>query len=66
MPTGLIQTTLGLIGPLLFFGFIAIWFFTAAVKIVQEYERPDPQIPRIRLHPLSLTNDQLSGNPLYR
>ena len=39
MPTGLIQTTLGLVGPLLFFGFIAIWFVTAAVKIVQEYER---------------------------
>jgi len=35
----LIQTLLGLIGPLLFLCVIAIWFFTAAVKIVQEYER---------------------------
>ena len=39
MPTALIQTLLGLVGPLLFFGFIAVWFFTAAVKVVQEYER---------------------------
>jgi regulator of protease activity HflC (stomatin/prohibitin superfamily) len=39
MPTALIQTLLGLVGPILFFGFIAVWFFTAAVKIVQEYER---------------------------
>src|SRR4051812_5927944 len=35
----LIQTLLGLLGPLLFLAVIAIWFFTAAVKIVQEYER---------------------------
>ena len=35
----LIQALLGLVGPLLFFGVIAIWFFTAAVKVVQEYER---------------------------
>ena len=39
MSPALIQTVLGLVGPLLFFGFVAIWFFTAAVKIVQEYER---------------------------
>jgi regulator of protease activity HflC (stomatin/prohibitin superfamily) len=35
----LIQALLGLVGPLIFFGVIAIWFFSAAVKIVQEYER---------------------------
>ena len=35
----MIQTLLGFIGPIIFFGVIAIWFFTAAVKIVQEYER---------------------------
>jgi regulator of protease activity HflC (stomatin/prohibitin superfamily) len=35
----LIQTLLGLVGPLILFGVIAIWFFTAAVKILQEYER---------------------------
>jgi regulator of protease activity HflC (stomatin/prohibitin superfamily) len=39
MSPALIQTLLGLVGPILFFGFIAVWFFTAAVKIVQEYER---------------------------
>ncbi|MCC7367246.1 MAG: slipin family protein [Chloroflexi bacterium] len=39
MSPALIQTLLGLVGPLLFFGFVAVWFFTAAVKIVQEYER---------------------------
>ena len=37
--SALIQSLLGLVGPLIFFGVIAIWFFTAAVKIVQEYER---------------------------
>ena len=35
----LVNALLGLIGPLLFLAVIAIWFFTAAVKIVQEYER---------------------------
>jgi len=35
----LIQAVLGLVGPLIFFAIIAIWFFTAAVKVVQEYER---------------------------
>src|SRR3954468_2244957 len=35
----LIQTLLGLIGPLIFLAVIALWFFTAAVKVVQEYER---------------------------
>jgi regulator of protease activity HflC (stomatin/prohibitin superfamily) len=35
----LIQALLGLIGPIIFFAVVAIWFFTAAVKIVQEYER---------------------------
>ena len=34
-----IQTLLGLVGPIIFFGVIAIWFFSAAVKVVQEYER---------------------------
>ena len=34
-----IQTVLGLIGPIIFFAVIAIWFLSAAVKIVQEYER---------------------------
>jgi regulator of protease activity HflC (stomatin/prohibitin superfamily) len=37
--SGLIQAVLGLVGPLIFLAVIAIWFFTAAVKIVQEYER---------------------------
>src|SRR5215216_1069969 len=36
---GLISGLLGLIGPLFLLAVIAIWFFTAAVKIVQEYER---------------------------
>jgi regulator of protease activity HflC (stomatin/prohibitin superfamily) len=36
---GAITALLGLIGPLIFLVVIAIWFFTAAVKIVQEYER---------------------------
>jgi regulator of protease activity HflC (stomatin/prohibitin superfamily) len=35
----LIQAVLGLIGPLIFLAVIAIWFFTASVKVVQEYER---------------------------
>jgi regulator of protease activity HflC (stomatin/prohibitin superfamily) len=35
----LISSALGLIGPIIFFAVIAIWFFTAAVKVVQEYER---------------------------
>ena len=39
MSPALIQTLLGLVGPIIFFGVIAIWFFSAAVKIVQEYER---------------------------
>ena len=34
-----IQTVLGLIGPIIFFAVIAIWFLSAAIKIVQEYER---------------------------
>ncbi len=37
--SGLIQAVLGLVGPLIFLAVIAVWFFTAAVKIVQEYER---------------------------
>jgi regulator of protease activity HflC (stomatin/prohibitin superfamily) len=36
---GLISTLLGLIGPLIFLAVVVIWFITAAVKIVQEYER---------------------------
>ena len=39
MSTGSIQTALGLIAPIIFFGVIAIWFISAAVKVVQEYER---------------------------
>ena len=39
MSTALIQAALGLIAPIIFFAVIAIWFFSAAVKIVQEYER---------------------------
>jgi regulator of protease activity HflC (stomatin/prohibitin superfamily) len=35
----LIQALLGLLGPLLILAVFAIWFFTAAVKVVQEYER---------------------------
>jgi len=35
----MIQSLLGLIGPLLFLAVIVIWFFSAAVKVVQEYER---------------------------
>jgi regulator of protease activity HflC (stomatin/prohibitin superfamily) len=35
----LIQALLGLIGPVIFFAVIAIWFFSSAVKVVQEYER---------------------------
>ena len=35
----LIQAVLGLVGPLIFMAILAIWFFTAAVKVVQEYER---------------------------
>ena len=34
-----IQTFLGAIGPLLFLAVVVIWFLTAAVKVVQEYER---------------------------
>jgi len=34
-----INALLGFIGPLIFLAVIALWFFTAAVKIVQEYER---------------------------
>src|SRR3954469_13134635 len=36
---GLINSLIGLLGPLIFVAVIAIWFFTAAVKVVQEYER---------------------------
>jgi regulator of protease activity HflC (stomatin/prohibitin superfamily) len=36
---GLINGLLGVLGPLIFIAIVAIWFFTAAVKIVQEYER---------------------------
>ncbi len=39
MSPALIQALLGLVGPIIFFAVIAIWFFSAAVKIVQEYER---------------------------
>src|SRR5215212_5693303 len=39
MSPALIQALLGLLGPLLFLAVIGIWFFTAAVKIVQEDER---------------------------
>jgi regulator of protease activity HflC (stomatin/prohibitin superfamily) len=39
MSPAVIQTLLGLVGPLIFFGVIALWFFSAAVKVVQEYER---------------------------
>ena len=34
-----IQTLLGAIGPLIFIAAVVIWFLTAAVKVVQEYER---------------------------
>jgi regulator of protease activity HflC (stomatin/prohibitin superfamily) len=37
--SALIQALLGLIGPFIFFAVIAIWFFSSAVKVVQEYER---------------------------
>ncbi|MCC6178959.1 MAG: slipin family protein [Chloroflexi bacterium] len=33
------DSLLALIGPAIFIAIVAIWFFTAAVKIVQEYER---------------------------
>jgi len=36
---GWIQALLGALGPLIFIGVVAVWFFTAAVKVVQEYER---------------------------
>ncbi len=39
MSPALIQALLGLVGPIRIFPVIAIWFFTAAVKVVQEYER---------------------------
>ena len=39
MSPALIQALLGLVGPIIFFAVIAIWFFSAAVKVVQEYER---------------------------
>ncbi|MGE3272401.1 MAG: slipin family protein [Chloroflexota bacterium] len=39
MSPALIQSLLGLIGPFLFIAVFLIWFFTATVKIVQEYER---------------------------
>jgi regulator of protease activity HflC (stomatin/prohibitin superfamily) len=35
----LINALIGLLGPVIFIAIVAIWFFTAAVKIVQEYER---------------------------
>jgi regulator of protease activity HflC (stomatin/prohibitin superfamily) len=35
----LINALVGLLGPLIFVVFVASWFVTAAVKIVQEYER---------------------------
>ena len=35
----LIQALLGLVGPVIFFAVIAIWFLSSAVKVVQEYER---------------------------
>ena len=35
----LINALIGLLGPLIFVVVVAIWFFTAAVKVVQEYER---------------------------
>src|SRR5918998_4480239 len=34
-----IQTLLGAIGPLIFIAAVVIWFLSAAVKVVQEYER---------------------------
>ena len=34
-----IQTLLGAIGPLIFIAAVVIWFLTAAIKVVQEYER---------------------------
>jgi regulator of protease activity HflC (stomatin/prohibitin superfamily) len=34
-----IQTLLGFIAPIIFVAVIALWFFSAAVKVVQEYER---------------------------
>jgi regulator of protease activity HflC (stomatin/prohibitin superfamily) len=34
-----IQTLLGAIGPLIFLAAVVIWFFSATVKVVQEYER---------------------------
>ena len=34
-----IQTLLGAIGPLIFIAAVVIWLLTAAVKVVQEYER---------------------------
>jgi regulator of protease activity HflC (stomatin/prohibitin superfamily) len=37
--SALIQALLGLIGPVIFFAVIAIWFLSSAVKVVQEYER---------------------------
>jgi len=39
MSSSSIQALLGLVAPVIFFAVIAIWFLSAAVKVVQEYER---------------------------